>query len=52
MKYLASGGLNSGKLLTTFLISYLLEGENWKKDELGDSGKRGFSICLVLGRCK
>ena len=44
MKYLGSGGLNNGNLLTTFLISYLLGVEGLKKDEIEDSGKRGFIL--------
>jgi len=52
MTYLASGGLSNGKLLTTFLISYLLECEGLKKDEIEDSGKwdsfYSLGLCLVL----
>ena len=45
-KYFASGGLNTGKFLTTFLISYLLECEGMQKDEIEDNGKVGISFSL------
>ena len=36
--YFASGDLNTGKFLTTFLISYLLECEGLKKDDIDENG--------------
>ena len=38
-KYFANVGLSSGKFLTTFLITYLLECEGLKKDEIEENGK-------------
>ena len=43
-KYFANVGLSDGKFLTTFLITYLVECEGLKKDDMEENGNTILSL--------